>query len=125
MLKKTIKFVDYDGEECTEDYYFNLTRAEAVEWFHSEKGGLENYLKKISSEKDNKRLIELFKDIILKTYGVKSTDGKRFIKSPELALEFSQTEAYVELFTELASSAEAAEAFVKGVAPKVPNKETK
>jgi hypothetical protein len=123
MLKKTITYIDYDGEKRSEDFYFNLTRAEAIEWFHSEKGGLENFIKKIISEKDNKKLIAMFKELILKSYGEKSSDGKRFIKNDRLSEEFSQTEAFVELFMELSTDAEAASAFVNAIAPKVEPKE--
>lgn len=123
MLKKTITYIDYDGEKRSEDFYFNLTRAEAIEWFHSEKGGLENFIKKIISEKDNKKLIAMFKELILKSYGEKSSDGKRFIKNDRISEEFSQTEAFVELFMELSTDAEAASAFVNAIAPKVEPKE--
>lgn len=117
MLKKTISYTDYDGNERTEDFYFNLTKAEVAEFEHSESGGLSKILQKIIAEKDNKRIIALFKDLILRAYGEKSNDGKRFIKNQEVRDAFSQTEAYSELFMELASNAEAAAAFVNGITP--------
>jgi len=122
MLKKTIKYVDFDGNERTEDFYFNLTKAEATEMEMSTEGGLANSLKRIVEDKDAKRIIESFKDIILRSYGVKSPDGKRFIKNQELRDEFSQTAAYSELFMELATDAEAASKFVNGIIPSVINK---
>lgn len=118
MLKKTITYTDYDGNERTEDYYFNLSKAELLEMEMSTNGGLEKFCQKIIAEKDTKRMMEMWKELILKSYGEKSLDGKRFIKSQELVNSFTQTEAYSELFMELASNADTAAAFVKGIIPK-------
>ena len=120
MLKKTITYVDYDGNERTEDFYFNLSKAEIAEMELSTAGGLDKMINRIIAEQDGKRIIELFKNLVLKAYGKKSDDGKRFIKSKELAEEFSQTEAYSDLFMELATDAEAAAAFVNGIVPTIP-----
>ena len=122
MLKKTIKYVDFDGNERTEDFYFNLTKAEVAEMEMSSEGGLTKMLEKIVATQDSKRIVEVFKDLILKAYGEKSLDGKRFIKNQELRDAFSQTEAYSELFMELAMNAEMSAAFVNGIVPSVPNK---
>ena len=119
MLKKTITYTDYDGNERTEDFYFNLTKAEVLELEMSQNGGLAKLLQKIVAEEDTKRIIELFKEIILKSYGEKSLDGKRFVKSEDLRNSFTQTEAYSELFMELATNAESATAFVNGITPVV------
>lgn len=119
MLKKEIKYVDYDGNDRTETFHFNLTKAEIAEMELSVEGGLVKQIEKIVAEQDSKRIIELFKDIILKSYGEKSPDGKRFIKSQELSNAFSQTEAYSELFMELATNPETAAAFVNGIVPQV------
>ena len=94
MLKKNIKYVDYDGNDRAEDFYFNLNKAEIVELELGTTGGLTKTLEKIVQEKDNKRIVEYFKAIILKAYGEKSADGRRFIKSQELRDSFEQTEAY-------------------------------
>lgn len=118
MLKKTITYTDYDGNERTEDYYFNLSKAELLEMEMSTNGGLEKFCQKIIAEKDTKRMMEMWKELILKSYGEKSLDGKRFIKTQELVDSFTQTEAYSELFMELASNADTAAAFVKGIIPK-------
>lgn len=117
MLKKTMKYVDYDGNEREEDFYFNLSKAEVAEMEMSTAGGLDKMINRIIAEQDGKRIIELFKDLVLKAYGKKSDDGKRFIKSKELSEEFSQTEAYSDLFMELATDSEAAAAFVNGIVP--------
>ena len=118
MLKKTIKYTDYDGNEREEDFYFNLNKAEVTEMELSKQGGLSEYIKRIVAAQDAPSLVELFKELICKSYGEKSLDGKRFVKSKELTEEFTQTEAYAELFIELASNAEEATKFVNGIMPK-------
>lgn len=117
MLKKTIKFTDYNGVERTEDHYFNLTEAEIMEMEMSVNGGLTEMINKIVSAQDAPSIIKMFKELILKAYGQKSADGRRFIKSEELRNEFAQTEAYSILFMELATDADAAAAFVNGIVP--------
>lgn len=120
MLKKLIKYTDYNGFEREEYFYFNLTKAEVTEMELSVDGGLTKIIEKIVGEKDTKRLIELFKELILKAYGEKSPDGKVFIKNAEVRERFSCTEAYSELFMELATDAKAAENFVNAILPKLP-----
>ena len=118
MLKKTIKYIDYDGNEREEDFYFNLSKAEVTEMELSKEGGMSEYIKKISAAQNAPELIKLFKEIITKSYGEKSLDGKRFIKNKELTEAFTQTEAYSELFVELASNADEAVKFINGIMPK-------
>ena len=117
MLKKTIKYTDYNGVERTEDFWFNLSKAEIMEMELSTTGGLAELIQKIVKEQAAPAIIKIFKDLILKAYGEKSPDGKRFIKSDEIALAFSQTEAYSILFMELATDADAAAKFVNGIIP--------
>lgn len=118
MLKRTITYTDYDGLERTEDFYFNLTRAEVAEMELSVDGGLVKMLNKIVEAKDGKRIIETLKDFILKAYGEKSPDGRRFIKNDEVRNNFAQTEAYSKLFMELALDADAAAKFINAIVPK-------
>lgn len=120
MLKKTITYFDYDGNERSEDFWFNLSKAECMEMELSTNGGMENLINKIISEKDNAKIVQIFKDIILKAYGEKSPDGKYFRKSAEISAEFASTEAYSTLFMELATDADAAAKFVRGVLPPTP-----
>ena len=120
MLKKTITYTDYDGVERTEDFFFNLSKAEVAEMELGTAGGMQKLIERILNTQDTKGLIELFKDLILRSYGEKSADGRRFIKSKELSTAFSQTEAYSELFMELATDAEKAAEFVNGITPMVP-----
>ena len=117
MIKKTITYSDYNGNERTEDFYFNLTKAEIMEMEMSIKGGLAEMIKRVVDAQDAPEIIKIFKELIMKAYGVKSPDGKRFMKSPEILAEFVETEAFSELFMELATDADAASKFVNGVVP--------
>jgi hypothetical protein len=125
MLKKTITYTDYNGSERTEDFYFNLTKAEIMEMEMSITGGLAEMITRVVNAQDHPAIIKIFKDLVLKAYGEKSPDGKRFIKSDDLATAFSQTEAYSTLFMELATDADAAAKFVNGIVPANMNKQSK
>lgn len=117
MLKKTITYVDYNNVERTEDFYFNLSKAEITEMEMGVKGGLTETITRIVAAQDSPAIIKIFKELILKAYGVKSPDGKRFEKSETLSAEFSQTEAYSNLFMELAFDADKAAEFINAVIP--------
>lgn len=117
MLKKTMTYTDFDGNSRTEDFYFNLTTAEVAEMELSRHGGIVQHLYKIVQTEDPPELLAAFKDLILRSYGEKSPDGRRFIKNQELRDGFSQTEAYSDLFLELVNSSESAAAFVNGIIP--------
>jgi hypothetical protein len=118
MLKKTIEYTDYNDVKRKEDFYFNLTKAEIMEMELSTTGGLAEMIQKIIDTQDTPQIIKIFKELVLKAYGEKSADGKRFIKNDEVRDGFAQTEAYSELFMELATDANAAAAFVNGIVPK-------
>ena len=117
MVKKTITYTDYNGVERTENFHFNLSKAEIMEMELSTTGGLAEMITKIVNAKDAPAIVKVFKDIILKAYGEKSADGKRFVKSEELTNAFVQTEAYSILFMELATDADAAAKFINGLMP--------
>lgn len=120
MYKKTIKYVDYDGNEREEDYYFNLSRSEIMEMNFSKDGNLVEYLERIKNTVDVPKIAEFFKELIMKSYGEKSLDGKAFRKKRDghlLVEEFMETEAFTELYMELATDADAASAFVSGIIP--------
>lgn len=117
MLKKTITYTDYNDVERTEDFYFNLTKAEIMEMEMGTSGGMAEMIQRIVAAQDAPAIIKIFKDLVLKAYGQKSADGKRFIKSQELRDEFVQTEAYSQIFMELATDADAASKFVNGIMP--------
>ena len=121
MLKKTIKYEDYNGTQREEDFYFNLTKAELMEMEMGTTGGLAEMIDNVVKAQDAPSIIKIFKDLVLKAYGEKSPDGKRFIKVNDagipLYIGFSQTEAYSQLFMELATDAKAASDFVNGIIP--------
>lgn len=120
MLKKTILYTDYNGVERTEDFYFNLTQTEVMEMEMSTTGGLAEQITKIIAAQDTPSIIKIFKKFILKSYGEKSADGKRFIKNDELTTAFCETEAYSNLFMELATNNVSAASFVNGIIPQAP-----
>jgi hypothetical protein len=117
MLKKTITYTDYNGFERTEDFYFNLNKAEIMKMELGTTGGLAEMIKRIVAANDTPAIIEVFEELIQKAYGVKSPDGKSFVKNAQVLNDFIQTEAYSILFMELATDADAAAAFVNGVVP--------
>ena len=117
MLKKIITYTDYNGIERTEPFYFNLSKAELMEMELGVTGGMTEMLDKIIAAKDAPSLMKTFKEMIMKSYGIKSDDGKRLIKSEELSIAFTQTEAYSVLFMELITDDKAAADFVNGIIP--------
>lgn len=117
MLKKAITYVDYNGVERTESFYFNLSKAELIEMEYGTVGTFTSMVQNIIDAQDEPELIKLFKSLILKSYGKKSADGRRFEKSEEISKDFSETEAYVILFMELARDSKAASEFVNGLIP--------
>lgn len=117
MFKKTIKYVDYKGNEREEDFYFNITKSELVEMELAQKGGMSEYLEKITKAQTKDELVLWFKKIILKAYGEKSEDGRRFMKSDEIAKAFSETEAFNQLYMELITDEKKAADFVNAIVP--------
>lgn len=117
MLKKTITYTDYNGLERTENFYFNLSKAEIAEMELTTVGGFAEMIQRVVDAQDQAAIVKIFKDLILKAYGEKSEDGKRFMKSNEISTAFAQTEAYSILFMELATDADSAAAFVNGIIP--------
>lgn len=121
MLRKNIKYTDYDGNERSEDFFFNLSKAELTEMQLGVSGGLDQMVAAIVKAQNVPEIIRIFKKIILASYGEKSADGRRFIKTNKdgqpLGNEFAETEAYSVLFTELASDSKAAADFINGIVP--------
>ncbi len=118
MLKKTIRYTDFNGMEREEDFYFNLSKAELVEMQLGTAGGFEEYIRKIVAANDIPTIAKIFKDIVLKAYGIKSDDGRRFIKSTEISNDFTQTEAYNQIYIELIGDPEKFADFVNGIMPR-------
>ena len=121
MIKKTVTYTDYNGVERTETFYFNLSKAEVMEMELSAEGGMAESIQKIVDAKDAPAIIRVFKDLVLKAQGVKSDDGRRFMKTKpdgsRYADDFKETEAYSQIFMELATDADAAAKFVNGIIP--------
>lgn len=117
MICKTITYEDYNGVTRTEDFYFNFTEAEVMEMELGIEGGLSSMAKRIVASKDMPSTIKLFKKLVLDAYGVKSPDGRRFIKNDEVRDGFAQTEAYSKIFMEFATDSKAAADFVNGISP--------
>lgn len=117
MIAKEIRYTDYNGVERKEKFLFHLNKAELAEMELGTKGGMSRMLEDIVAADNTQKIVDIFKNMILSAYGEKSEDGKRFIKSEELSIAFSQTEAYSELFMELATNTQSAIEFVNGVMP--------
>ena len=118
MIKKTVTYTDFDGNERTEDFYFHLTEQELTEWELSIDGGLSGVLQRIMKSVDTKKTMEIFKELLVKSYGVKTPDGRGFIKNKEILDSFTCTQAFSDMYMELATNDKAAAEFVNGVIPK-------
>lgn len=119
MYRKKITYTDYNGVERTEDFYFNFTKAELAEMELTTDGGFAEYITAITEANDQSQIVKIFKELVLKAYGEKSPDGRRFMKSEEISNAFAQTEAYSELFMELATNADEATKFFEAITPSV------
>ena len=117
MFKETLTYTNYNDEEVTEDLYFNLSKAELLEMNFEAKGGLENYLKSIINARDVQTLAKLFKELLLRSYGIKDPEGRKFIKSEDLRKDFECSIPYEILYTRYSTDAEAAAKFVNGIMP--------
>lgn len=118
MIKITKTYTDYNGVERTEDFFFNLSEAELMEMETGISGGFSEMIQKIYNSKDVPSIMKVFKDLILKSYGEKTLDGRRFVKSKELSEAFTQTEAYSLIYMELSTDADKAAEFINGLLPK-------
>ena len=128
MFKHTIKYTDYNGQERSEQFYFNLSKAELMEMELSTQAGVEEMIRVLIATNDNAKIVKVFKDLILKSYGIKSEDGRRFIKSDELRNQFEQSEAYSECFMQMVANEDNLQnKFINGVisGTNVPNMDEK
>lgn len=117
MIKKTVTFKDFDGNDRTEDFYFHLTEQELTEWEFSVDGGLSGVLIRIANSTDLTKYFEIFKDLLMRSYGVKTPDGRGFIKSKEVLYNFIYTQAFSDIYMELATDDKAAAEFINGIIP--------
>jgi hypothetical protein len=118
MYKLTLTYNNYNDEEVTEDLYFNLSKAELLEMNFQAKGGLENYLRSIINARDTATLSKIFKELLLKSYGEKTPDGKHFMKNDTIRNEFECSVPFEELYTKFSTNAEAAAEFINNIIPK-------
>lgn len=118
MFETTLTYTDFNDVERTETFAFNLTEAELQDWQLSVGGGMEQMLNAIINAKDIQKINDVFISIIHKSYGVKSPDGRRFIKDEETLKEFTQTQAYSDFYTKLSRDSEFASEFINGILPK-------
>lgn len=118
MIKKTIEYTDFDDNVRVEDFYFNLTKDELILFGTKYPEGLEEKIDRLVKSDDIHEIYDIFRTIILESYGEKSEDGKRFIKSEEMSKAFSQTNAFSELIMELISEADYAAKFIEEILPK-------
>ena len=117
MYTRSFTYKDWNDVERTEEFRFNLTKAELMEMQYEQEGGMREYLDKIIKSNNQKELMRLFKDLVLKAYGEKSEDGKYFIKNDEIRQRFASTPVYSELFMELSTDSKVAADFVNGIMP--------
>lgn len=117
MVKKTITYTDYNGVERTEDFYFNLTKAELMEMQLSMEGGMRAYIQRIMAAKSQLALVNLFKQILLLSYGKKSDDGRLFLKNDTIRAEFEAHPVYSQIYMELSLNEEKAAEFINGLIP--------
>lgn len=118
MQKKTIKYTDFNGDEHEEEFYFNLTETELMDMSMTEEGGLDKYIERITNTRDYKKILGLFEDLVDKSYGVKSLDGKRFEKSEEILRNFKATNAYSEMIMGFVTDTQQAIDFINNLVPK-------
>lgn len=119
MYKKTIEFTDYNDEKRKEDHYFHLNKSEVIKWLTTSGDyTLDKVLERLATERNGKKIMDVFEDLIHRSYGRKSLDGRRFEKTEEIWNDFYQTEAYSVLFTELVTDAAKAAEFVNKIIPK-------
>ena len=124
MIKKTITYTDYNGVSRTEDFWFNLTTAELMKMELGTRGGFSEMITRIVQANDVPTMMKVFDDFIRKSYGQKSPDGKRFIKSEAITEEFCQTEAYSNLYIEFITDTDKAIEFMNGIVPAEISKKT-
>lgn len=117
MLKKTVTYENFDGDQVTDTLFFHLSKAELVMMEHSMDGGLSRYIQNLIDKGDGKTIMETFTKLLLDSYGEKTEDGKGFVKTPEVRQRFASSEAYSTIFMELATDADAAAEFINGIIP--------
>lgn len=117
MLVKKVTYIDFNDEEQTDEFLFNLTEAELTDMTLGPTGGLENYIREMIRSRDAKQISEMVKNLILNAYGEKSQDGRKFRKSPEITREFESTAAFSQLYVDMLNDPEQLAYFIAGIVP--------
>lgn len=117
MFSDTIEYTDFDGNPRKETLYFNISSAEAIDLEMKYPGGYVNKLRRDIDRQDNAEIMQDYKDFIHLSYGIKSDDGRRFIKSPEIYEEFVSTEAYTEFYLKFLGDPDYALKFIVNTFP--------
>lgn len=117
MIKKTINYENFDGEEITEDAYFHLTKAELLDLEYKEETPFTEYLKQMQDSTTPKTVLHVLRELISASYGKKTDDGKRFVKNEELTNAFVSSDAYSELLFGLLNDPEEATKFFESIMP--------
>lgn len=115
MHKEIITYNDLNDVQRTEEFYFDLSKPEIVKMQASAKGGYDVQLRSIAASLDGAKIMDFFENFIAKSYGVKSEDGRRFMKSEEISRSFMETPAYEVLFEKLVTDDKYAADFVNAV----------
>lgn len=115
MLKKKVTYLDFNDQEVTEEFYFNLTTPEVSKIVAKIGQDIDTYAEQLAKSGDYEAIIDFVEMLILTSYGVKSEDGKRFVKSKEARENFEYSAAYAELFEILMSDPEQSKAFGQGL----------
>ena len=123
MIKQTLTYLDFNGESRTEDFYFNLTKAELTEMELGTEGGLIAMMERIIAANSKPEIVAVFKNMVLKAYGEKSPEGRYFRKSDQIREDFASTQAYSDLFMKLASDSTFSAEFVNGIVPEMTEEE--
>lgn len=118
MFKDVITYTDFNGVERTEDVYFHLSVPELIDMeIDHDNDSYADYIEKVIAAKDTKKLIEIFKALLLKAYGQKSEDGRTFKKDVEITKDFEGSPIYADLYMKLASDSDYAAKFINGILP--------
>ncbi len=117
MITKKIKYVDFNGTEREEEFLFNINKTEMYKFAKSVPGGMQKFLTDMVVAKDVFGMADMFQEIVLLAYGIKSDDGKRFMKSEEISRSFAESNAFEAFMDEILSNDNMAEQFIKDLLP--------
>lgn len=118
MLKKRITYTNFEDEEVTETFYFNLTKADLMEMEVSKRGGLNGYIERIQETNDAGLVFEELKSLMSRSVGRLAPDGRGFSRSQQIRDEFMNSEAFSNFILEMLTDPQLAAEFIQGLIPK-------